>query len=123
MYNGLGDSISAQTDNPEEAARFVAFLGTDACQTIIGEEGVVFPARPAGTEAAIAAFKEKRGVDVSPFTDLVENNYTVLFPVTTHGAEILSILNPVMDGLYIDKGANVANLTEVNERINKLIAE
>jgi multiple sugar transport system substrate-binding protein len=123
MYNGLGDSISAQTDTPEEAARFVAFLGTDACQTIIGEEGVVFPARPAGTEAAIAAFQEKRGVDVKPFTDLVENNYTVLFPVTTHGAEILSILNPAMDGLYIDKGANVEGLTAINERINSLIAE
>ena len=118
MYNGLGDSISAQTDNPEEAAEFVSFLGSDACQILIGQEGVVFPARPAGTDAAIEAFNEQ-GVDVSPFTDLVENEYTVLFPVTSNGAEILSIMTPVMDALYIgDREAS--SLTEVNERINSL---
>ena len=118
MYNGLGDSITAQTDNPEEAAQWVSFLGSDACQVVIGQEGIVFPARPAGTEAAIEAFEE-RGVDVSPFTELVENEHTVLFPVTDHGAEVLSILNPVMDGIYIgDLPASA--LTEANEQINAL---
>ena len=118
MYNGLGDSISAQTDTPEAAAEFVSFLGSDACQILVGQEGIVFPARPAGTEAAIEAFNE-RGVDVSPFTDLVENEYTVLFPVTTNGAEILSILSPVMDALYIGS-LEPSALTEVNEQINSL---
>ncbi|WP_227497184.1 ABC transporter substrate-binding protein [Planctomonas psychrotolerans] len=119
MYNGLGDSISAQTDTPEEAAEWVAFLGSDACQVLIGQEGVVFPARPAGTQAAIDAFNE-RGVDVTPFTNLVENDYTVLFPVTTNGADVLSILNPVMDGIYIGS-REVSSLTEVNAEINSLL--
>lgn len=118
MYNGLGDSISAQTDHPQEAAQFVSFLGSDACQVIIGEEGVIFPARPAGTEAAIETFNE-RGIDVTPFTELVENENTVLFPVTDHGAEVLSILNPVMDGIYIGD-LDASALTEANEQINDL---
>lgn len=118
MYNGLGDSISAQTDHPQEAARFVSFLGSDACQVLVGQEGVVFPARPAGTEAAIAAFNEA-GVDVSPFTDLVENDNTVLFPVTEHAAEILSIINPVLDAIYIGS-EDVSALTDANEEINSL---
>lgn len=118
MYNGLGDSISAQTDNPEEAAQWVSFLGSDACQVLIGQEGTVFPARPAGTEAAIETFEE-RGVDVSAFTELVENENTVLFPVTDNGAEVLSILNPVLDGIYIGE-LDASALTAANERINAL---
>jgi multiple sugar transport system substrate-binding protein len=118
MYNGLGDSISAQTENPEAAAEWVSFLGSDACQVIVGQEGVVFPARPAGTAAAIEAFGEK-GVDVTPFIDLVENEYTVLFPVTRYPAEILSILNPALDAMYIGS-RDTATLTEVNREINAL---
>lgn len=118
MYNGLGDSISAQTDHPEESAQFVSFLGSDACQTIVGQEGVVFPARPAGTEAAIEAFNSQ-GIDVSPFIDLVEDQNTVLFPVTDHGAEILSIMIPVMDGIYVGS-REVSTLTDVNRQINSL---
>ncbi|MBC7724201.1 MAG: sugar ABC transporter substrate-binding protein [Burkholderiaceae bacterium] len=121
MYNGLGDSISAQTDYPEEAAKFVAYLGSDACQIMVGEEGVVFPARPAGTEAAVAAF-ESRGLDVSPFTDLVDDGYTVLFPVTTNGAEILSIMVPVLEAIYIGS-EDVSRMTEVNARINSILQE
>src|SRR5690606_1512833 len=56
MYNGLADSISVQTEHPDESARLVAFLGSDECQTIVGDAGVVFPARPKGTDAAIEAF-------------------------------------------------------------------
>lgn len=118
MYNGLGDSISAQTENPEAAAELVSFLGSDACQVIMGKEGVVFPARPAGTEAAIKAFREK-GVDVSPFINLVENQYTVLFPVTDHPAEVLSILQPALDAIYIGS-RDASSLTQVNQQINAL---
>ncbi|HYH29506.1 MAG TPA: sugar ABC transporter substrate-binding protein [Pseudonocardia sp.] len=118
MYNGLGDSISAQTENPEAAAQFVSFLGSDTCQVIVGEQGVVFPARPAGTAAAIEAFRAK-GVDVAPFINLVEHQYTVLFPVTTHPADVLSILEPAMDAIYIGS-RDASSLTQVNQEINSL---
>ena len=118
MYNGLGDSISAQTDAPEESARWVRFLGSDACQKIVGDEGVIFPARPAGTDAAIAAFADE-GIDVTPFTDLVADGDTVLFPVTNNAAEILSIMRPVMDGIYIGS-ESVDSLDAVNRRVNGL---
>lgn len=118
MYNGLADSISAQTEHPEEAARFTAYLGSDDCQTIIGESGVVFPARPAGTEAAIGAFAE-RGLDVSPFTDLVDAQHTLYFPVTENASTITAIMQPVMDDIYIGT-REPASLTEVNQRINAL---
>ncbi|GAB3520862.1 sugar ABC transporter substrate-binding protein [Arthrobacter monumenti] len=118
MFNGLGDSISAQTEHPEEAAELVDFLGSDQCQVIIGKEGVVLPARPAGTQAAIETFKSK-GIDPTPFTELVENQNTMLFPVTDHGATINSIMQPVMDEIYIGT-RDVSTLDEVNKRINRL---
>ncbi|MHA6626504.1 ABC transporter substrate-binding protein [Pseudonocardia sichuanensis] len=118
MYNGLGDSISAQTENPEEAAQFVAYLGSEECQVTVGKEGVIFPARPAGTAAAIEAFRAK-GVDVSPFIDLVENRHTVLFPVTDHPADVLSILDPALDSIYIGS-SDASSLTQVNQEINAL---
>ncbi|TDE94764.1 sugar ABC transporter substrate-binding protein [Occultella glacieicola] len=119
MYNGLGDSISAQSPDPEEAARWVAFLGSDDCQRLVGEAGVVFPARPAGTEAAIEAFAD-RGLDVSPFTDLVDNGYTVFFPVTDNYGEISALVTPIMDEIYIGS-RDVGTLTEVNEQVNSIL--
>ncbi|SDQ05107.1 sugar ABC transporter substrate-binding protein [Quadrisphaera sp. DSM 44207] len=118
MYNGLGDSISAQTEQPQAAAELVSFLGSDTCQVIVGEHGVVFPARPAGTQAAIAAFREE-GVDVAPFIDLVEAQHVVQFPVTEHPADIAAIMEPALTGMYIGT-RDVSALTEVNERINAL---
>ncbi|TQL91080.1 ABC transporter substrate-binding protein [Pseudonocardia kunmingensis] len=118
MYNGLGDSISAQTEHPEEAAQFVAYLGSDECQVTVGREGVIFPARPAGTAAATEAFRAK-GVDVSPFIELVENRHTVLFPVTDHPADVLSILEPALDSIYIGS-SDASSLTQVNQEINAL---
>lgn len=119
LYNGLGDSISSQSEHPEEAARLVDFLGSDQCQTIVGEAGVVFPARPAGTEAAREAFADQ-GLDVSPFLDLVENQHTLYFPVTQSYGSITAMVSPIMDEIYIGS-REVATLTEVNEQVNDML--
>lgn len=120
MYNGLADSISAQTEHPEEAARLVAFLGSADCQVIVGEHGVVFPAVPAGTDAAVEAFAEQ-GVDVQPFTDLVDNGYTFFFPVTDGYGAISALLTPVMDEIYIGS-RDPATLADLNEQVDEIVA-
>lgn len=118
MYNGLADNINAQTEHPEEAARLVAYLGSDECQITVGEQAVIFPARPAGTEAAVEEFAAE-GIDVTPFTDLVDNNYTVLFPVTDHGAAITSLVTPVMDSIYLGT-RDAQAMAELNDQINDM---
>ena len=85
MFNGLGDSISAQSDNKEEAARLVAFLGSDEAQQIIGERAPFFPSTDAGTEAAIESYAAE-GLDVTPFTDRVKNGETGLYPLVENSA-------------------------------------
>ncbi|MGN6408921.1 MAG: ABC transporter substrate-binding protein [Curtobacterium sp.] len=120
MFNGLGDSITKQARDPEAAAKWVAFLGSDAAQRIVGEAGIVFPARPAGTEAAVASFRE-RGLDVTAFTRQVEEKTTFLFPVTRNPADVQALLQPAFDDVYAN-GKPISTLTGVNEQVNTLLA-
>jgi multiple sugar transport system substrate-binding protein len=120
MFNGLGDSITKQAKDPEAAAKWVAYLGSDAAQTIVGKAGIVFPARPAGTEAAVASFR-KRGLDVSAFTRQVEEKTTFLFPVTRNPADVQALLQPAFDDVYAN-GKSITTLTGINEQVNTLLA-
>lgn len=116
MYNGLADSVTSDTEHPEEAAELVAHLGSEECQNTVAEAAVVLPARPESTELAIEAFAEE-GMDVVPFTDRVEAQETMFYPVTNYYGSIDSMTSPVMDRLYIGT-ADEDDLIELNERIN-----
>lgn len=118
MYNGLADSVTADTEHPEEAAELVAFLGSAECQDIVADAAVVLPARPESTERAIEAFAAE-GIDVEPFTDLVENEYTMFFPVTEHYGSIEPMVTPIVEQMYVGT-RDGDDLAEVNDRVNAL---
>ncbi|MFC5379456.1 ABC transporter substrate-binding protein [Aquipuribacter nitratireducens] len=118
MFNGLADSIFAGTDNPEAAARWVEFLGSEECQQLVGEAGVVFPAIPAAVDTATASFEE-RGVDVSAFTTHVEDGTTFLLPITDNAADVTAIMAPAMDAV-LNGSADASSLTAANEQVNAL---
>ena len=120
MFNGLGDSITKQARNPEAAAKWVAFLGSAAAQEIVGRAGIVFPARRSGTDAAVAAYA-KRGLDVTAFTEQVEDGTTFLFPVTRNPADVQALVQPAFDDIYAN-GKPINTLTGVNEQVNNLLA-
>ncbi len=120
MFNGLADSITKQAKNPEAAAKWVKYLSGEECQNIIGQAGVVFPARPNGTELTVKYNREERGFDVSPFTQHVEEKTTFLFPVTSNAADIKALTLPAFDAIFIgDKP--VTSLTNVNGQLNDLM--
>lgn len=116
MLNGLADSVWAGTDNPEGAVQWVKFLGSKACQDIVGEAGVVFPAISASAELATKAYGDK-GIDVAPFTDHVKDGTTFLFPITEHAADVDAAIRPTMDAVVGGK-ADAGELTEANEKVN-----
>jgi multiple sugar transport system substrate-binding protein len=121
MFNGLADSITTLSKQPEAAAKWVKFLSGEQCQDIIGQSGVVFPARPAATQLAIDFNKNQRHLDVTPFTDQVKNKTTFLFPVTTNAADITALMQPTMDSIYI--GTTSATVTSgLNGQLNTLIS-
>ncbi|MEU4243503.1 sugar ABC transporter substrate-binding protein [Actinoplanes sp. NPDC026619] len=119
MFNGLADSITTLSKQPANAAKWVKFLAGAQCQDLIGKSGVVFPARPEGTELAIAYNRDERKLDVTPFTDQVKEKTTFLFPVTSNAADILALMNPRMDAVFIGS-APVSSLTSVNDQLNDL---
>ena len=119
MFNGLADSVTTLSKQPENAAKWVAFLSGAECQNIIGQSGVVFPARPAGTQLAIAYNKSERKLDVTPFTRQVVDKTTFLFPVTTNAADIAALMAPRFDAVYIGSSP-VSSLTKLNTQLDEL---
>lgn len=119
MYNGLADSVWAGSKNKAGAVKWVEFLGSAACQDIIGKAGVVFPAIPSGTDAAGAAFKAK-GIDVeSSFLVHVKDGTTFLFPITDNASQVTNIMQPAVDAVFAGK-APADSLTAANEQVNAL---
>jgi multiple sugar transport system substrate-binding protein len=119
MFNGLGDSVTTFSKQPENAAKWVKFMSTAECQNIIGQSGVVFPARPESTQLAIQYNLTQRHLDVSAFTDQVKNHTTFLFPVTSNAADIKALMQPRFDAVYIGSSP-VSSLTQVNDQLNNL---
>ena len=116
MYNGLADSIWAGSKNKPAAKKWVEFLGSAACQDIVGDKGVVFPAIPSSTDKAAAAFKAK-GVDVDAFLVHVKDGTTFLFPITDKASAVGNIMSPAMDAVYNGKEP-ATSLTKANDEVN-----
>jgi multiple sugar transport system substrate-binding protein len=94
-------------------------MSTAECQNIIGQSGVVFPARPEATQLAVDYNKKERNLDVSPFTDQVRDKTTFLFPVTSNAADIKALMQPRLDGIYIGSSP-VSSLNGLNDSLNEL---
>ena len=120
MYNGLADSVWSGSDNKAAAVKWVEYLGSAACQDIVGEAGVVFPAIPSATEKAQAAFAE-RGIDVEPFLVHVNEGTTFLFPITDYASQITNIMQPAVDAVFTGQ-ADADSLDAANEQVNALFA-
>ncbi|MBA4860748.1 sugar ABC transporter substrate-binding protein [Streptomyces sp. PSKA54] len=122
MMNGLADSITKGARNKEGARKWVAYLASDKCQTVVGKAGVVFPATPAGTEAAIAAYK-KKGIDVKAFTEPVADKKdfrTFSYPITNYAADVTALMQPAMEDVF-GNGKPASSLDETNDQINFIL--
>ena len=118
MFNGLADNINAGTKNQATAIKWVEFTGSQECQDLVAAKAVVFPAIPASTEKADAAFKAK-GTDVSAFTTHVKEGTTFLFPIADKAAKVDGIMKPAMDAVLSGKKP-ASSLTEANNQVNAL---
>ncbi|MEO3755951.1 sugar ABC transporter substrate-binding protein [Streptomyces sp. B6B3] len=118
MFNGLSDSIYAGTEHPEESWRWVKYLGSLECQQVVAEHHVVFPAITEAAEVAEQAFADE-GIDVSPFMTHVENDTTMLFPVTEHPADVITTLTAGMEAVMSGQRP-VDSLVGMNRELNRL---
>ncbi|WP_161556051.1 ABC transporter substrate-binding protein [Mangrovicoccus ximenensis] len=119
MFNGLADSVWSGSGNPDEAWAWTAFLGSDACQSVVAESGIVFPAREALTEDALRAF-EAKGIDMSAFVAVATPETTFPFPVTDYGNEISAIVRDALDRLMLGQGDADEILAGADAEIDRL---
>lgn len=75
IYNGLGNAVSAGTKHPEEALKFVEFLGGEKANTIQAEKNGAIPAYK-GTEKGWVDANKNFNVKVYP--EMMK--YAVIFP-------------------------------------------
>jgi multiple sugar transport system substrate-binding protein len=117
MYNGLADAIWVGTKHPAEARKWVNFLASRDCQSIVGTEAVVFPAIKSEVPKAVAKHK-KDGIDVSAFTSYIKSGNTILYPITDKAPQINLIVQPTLEEfLNGDEDAQTV-LKDMNEQVN-----
>ncbi|QJT05827.1 sugar ABC transporter substrate-binding protein [Streptomyces asoensis] len=122
MMNGLADSITRNARNKAGAKKWVAYLASDECQRTVGSYGIVFPATPDGTKAAVAAY-EKKGIDVGAFTEPVADKKdfaTFSYPITNYAADVYALMHPAMQDIF-GNGSSVSGLDRTNSQINLIL--
>ncbi|MFE3031981.1 ABC transporter substrate-binding protein [Streptomyces canus] len=124
MMNGLADSITKNARNKEGARKWVKYLASDECQRTVGSYGIVFPATPDGTAAAVAAYK-KKGIDVTAFTEPVADKKdftTFSYPITNYAADVYALMHPAMQDIF-GNGRSVTSLDETSDQINLILSQ
>jgi multiple sugar transport system substrate-binding protein len=122
MMNGLADSITKNARNKAGAKKWVRYLASDECQRTVGRYGIVFPATPDGTDAAVAAYR-KKGIDVTAFTEPVADKKdftTFSYPITDYAADVFALMHPAMQDIY-GNGTSVSGLDKTNDQINLIL--
>ncbi len=117
MYNGLADAIWVGTKHKAEAAKWVNFLASQDCQSIVGSEAVVFPAIKSEVPKAVAKHKAE-GRDVSAFTSYIDSGNTVLYPITDKAPQINLIVQPTLEQ-FLNGDEDAAKVfKKMNEQVN-----
>ena len=117
MYNGLADAIWVGTKHKPEAVKWVRFLGSPACQSIVGNAAVVFPAIKSEVSKAVAAHT-KQGVDVSAYTSYIKSGHTVLYPITDKAPQINLIVQPTLEEFLNGTKPASEVFPKMNDQVN-----
>ncbi|MFJ3473400.1 ABC transporter substrate-binding protein [Microbacterium maritypicum] len=118
LTNSNGDSIWAGTKHPDEAWKWVSFLGSTDCQSLAGADGTFFPSIPESMQVTQEAMAEK-GIDVAPLVELVNNGQTFTTPVFQRGGELDATLKPMWEKFFNFSGDDEVfdQMTAESERI------
>jgi multiple sugar transport system substrate-binding protein len=119
MFNGLADSIWVGSKVKEEAWKWVKYLGSADCQSVVASYGVVFPAIKGMAEAAIETQK-KKGVDSSAFLTMAKSK-TFLAPIADSGSEVTEVIGNAIESVLIGKADAAGALKTANAKANELV--
>ncbi|ROS62630.1 carbohydrate ABC transporter substrate-binding protein (CUT1 family) [Frigoribacterium sp. PhB160] len=120
VLNGLADSVLSTTDQPELSKKWVGYLSSAACQDVVAEAAVVFPALNSSSEKAATAFADA-GIDVSTYYDAVAAGETELAPIANHWLDVLAVMEPAMESVLIGQ-SEPESLADASEQVDQLFA-
>jgi multiple sugar transport system substrate-binding protein len=115
MFNGLADSIWSGSKHKEEAWKWVKYLGSADCQSIVASKGVVFPAIKGMAEKAIG-IQMKRDIDSSAFLTMAQSE-TYLPPIAQNGARIYGIMDNAIQSILLGKESAQKSLSDANKKV------
>ena len=121
ISNSLAQSVLTVSHHPAEAAKWVEFVGSAACQNLVATKAVVFPSIPSEAQKVLAVDKAK-GINVDPFTtELSHTSDLVSWPITSQGTQINNLATTAIDDtLTRGQGDPTVVLTNLNNSINAL---
>jgi multiple sugar transport system substrate-binding protein len=119
MFNGLADSIWAGSKVKEEAWKWVKYLGSASCQSVVAGYGVVFPAVKGQAEHAIEVQKGK-GIDSSAFITMAKSK-TFLAPIADSGSEVNEVMKAALEAVLAGKSDASTALKAANTKVNQLV--
>jgi multiple sugar transport system substrate-binding protein len=117
MYNGLADAIWVGSKVKPEATKWVQFMASKDCQSIVGSEAVVFPAIKSEIPRAVAKH-DKDGIDVSAFTSYIKSGNTVLYPITDKAPQINLIVQPTLEEFLNGNEDATSVFKKMNDQVN-----
>lgn len=120
MYNGLADAIWVGSKHKPEARKWVEFMASRECQSIVGTEAVVFPAIESEVPKAVATHK-KNGIDVSAFTSYIDSGNTVLYPISDKAAQINLIVQPKLEEFMTGDQDAAKLMKDINTQVNNVL--
>lgn len=118
QLNSNAYSAWAGTKNPTGAGKLISYLESPACQNVVAKAGTVYPSLKSSSALAVK-LQQQKGLDVTPFSDYLTNGTAHLAPVADHWAQVVSIMQPVMDSILSFK-SDVSALDSANKKVNAL---
>ncbi len=98
MFNGLSDAIWSGTKHKEESWRWVKYLASEQCQSVVADAGVVFPAINRLVNRALAA-QNAKGAKSSAFLEMTTAK-TFMAPMANNGQAVNEVMNKAFESIY-----------------------
>jgi multiple sugar transport system substrate-binding protein len=121
ISNSLAQSVLSVSQHKAQAAKWVEFVGSKACQNLVAKKAVVFPSIP--SEAKVVAKEDqKKGIDVSSFVKVLGTKSDLVdWPITDQGTQINQLATNAFDNeLFRGEGTPSSVLADLNSSINSL---
>lgn len=118
MLNGIGHSIWVGTRHPEQAWQWLRYLGSEACQQVVAQAGVVYPAIRGLDELALQA-QRRQGAEAGVFLAMARGE-TFAPPVVAQAAEINDLMDSAMQRILFAGEPAGPLLQRANQRARML---